>query len=709
MSSPASVPESEAVDTLRPFFEPRRVAVIGAGRQRGRIGAEIFHNLLADGFRGSSYPVNHHAVAVESIPAFASIADVPGPVDLAIIAVPAEAVEASVEQCLAAGVRAIIVITAGFGETGPAGRAVEARLREKVRRGGARLVGPNCMGLLNTDPAVLLNATFSPVFPPAGPIAFSSQSGALGLAILEYAHQLNLGISGFVSVGNKADVSSNDLIEYWERDERTRVILLYLESFGNPKRFAQIARRVGRLKPIVAVKAGRSRSGARAASSHTGAIAASDVVVDALFLDAGVIRTGTIEELFDVAALLAHQPLPAGPRVAILTNAGGPGIMAADACEAYGLMLPALAPSTVDALRSFLPPAASVVNPVDMIATATADDYRRAIPLLLADPNIDSLLVIFIPPLVTHAVDVARAVSGASSDSRKPMLTTFFGAEGVRALLGEVPCYAFPESGVRALARAVTYGRWRAQPAGSRPVLPRFDVQAAAAVIAGGDASSDGWLSPSSCASLLDACGIPAPFTRRIETGADATTAAAACGYPVVLKGWGPHVVHKTEAHAVFVGLENESAVMHAFTELRSRPEIEEITLQAMAEPGAEMIVGATLHPTFGHVVVCGSGGTQVELLHDTSCRLAPLTDLAAAEMLDGIRSIALLRGFRGRPRGDEAGLKDIVLRVSELVTACPDILELDFNPVIVAASAAMVVDARARVVRSGQAIAPSR
>jgi len=698
MSSPASLPELTAADTLRPFFEPRSVAVIGAGRQRGRIGAEIFHNLLADGFRGPSYPINHHAVEVESVPAFASIEEVPGPVDLAVIAVPANAVESSVDQCLAKGVRAILIITAGFGETGSAGRAVEVRLREKVRRVGVRLIGPNCMGLLTTNPSVRLNATFSPVFPPAGPIAFSSQSGALGLAILEYAHQLNLGISGFVSVGNKADVSSNDLIEYWEQDPQTRVILLYLESFGNPKRFGQIARRVGRLKPIIAVKAGRSRSGARAASSHTGAIAASDVVVDALFRDAGVVRTGTIEELFDVAALLAHQALPAGPRVGIVTNAGGPGIMAADACEAFGLTLPTLMPSTADALRSFLPAAASVANPVDMIATASADDYRRAIPLLLADENIDSLLVIFIPPLVTHAVDVARAVSQVTRNSTKPVLTTFFGAEGVRARLGDVPCYAFPESGVRALAHAVSYSQWRRQPTGHRPVMNRFDLQAASALLTQVHASGQGWLSPSSCSSLLEACGIAAPFTRRVQTKDQALRAATECGYPVVLKGWGPTVVHKTEAHAIFVGLEDDVTLGAAFTDLASRADIEEITLQAMVEPGVEMLVGATLDSTFGHVIVCGSGGTQVELLHDTSCRLAPLTDVAAAQMLDGIRGIALLRGFRGRPKGDEAGLTDIVLRVSELVTGCPDILEIDFNPVIVTSDRAQVVDARVRV-----------
>lgn len=684
--------------SLGPFFTPRSVAVIGAGRKRGGIGSEIFHNLIADGFRGVAHPVNPHAAQIESVPAFPSVTAIPGPVDLAVIAVPASAVEQAVDDCIAKGVPAIVVVTAGFSETGEAGREVERRLRDKVRRAGVRLIGPNCMGLVNTDPAVHLNATFSPVFPPAGPIAFSSQSGALGLAILEYAQQLNLGISGFVSVGNKADVSSNDLIEYWAEDPRTSVILLYLESFGNPRRFGQIARRVGRRKPIVVVKAGRSRSGARAASSHTGALAASDIVVDALFRDAGVIRTDTLEELFDVAALLAHRKRPSGPRVAILTNAGGPGIMAADACEARGLTLPALSPDTVSALRSFLPQTASVSNPVDMIATASPEHYRRAIPLLLGDPGIDSLLAIFIPPLVTSALDVAHEVASAARQSEKPVLATFFAAEGVRAVLGEVPCYAFPESAVRALAHAVSYSQWTRQPTGNRPVLDRLDLTAAGAGVHETLRAGGGWMSPVVCSSTLEACGIHAAPIRRVRSRDEAAAAARTLGYPVVLKGSGPAIVHKTEAGAIFTGLEDEASMLAAFDSLATRPDVVEVLMQPMVEAGVEMFVGASLDPTFGHVIMCGSGGTQVELLRDTTCRLAPLTDVTASQMLDEVRGTALLRGFRGRPKGDEAGLREIVLRVSELVTACPEILEIDLNPVIVTPRQACVVDARVRV-----------
>ena len=693
----AATPDVTSASALRPFFEPTTVAVIGASRRRGRIGSEIFHN-LASGFRGRVIPVNPCATDIEGIRAYPRIGEVAGDIDLAVLAVPATAVEATVDECIAKRVGALLVITAGFGETGDAGRAVEARLRDKVRRAGIRMIGPNCMGLLNTDPAFCLNASFSPVFPPAGPIAFSSQSGALGLAILEYAEQLHLGISSFVSVGNKADVSSNDLLEYWEHDPRTRVILLYLESFGNPDRFRRIARRVSRQKPIVAVKAGRSGSGARAAASHTGALAASDSVVDALFQDAGVIRTETLEELFDVAALLAHQPLPAGNRVAILTNAGGPGILAADACEGLGLTVPALQPGTTAELTAFLPAAASLRNPIDMLATASADDYRRAIPLLLADPGVDSLLVIFIPPLVTRSPDAARAIAETARASTKPVLATFFGAAGVPDILEPVPCYTFPESAVRALAHAVAYQRRRAEPEGTVPIFTDLDAGAVRAVVGRTLATGGGWLSPLGCNALLEAGGIPVAPIRAATTAQEALTAARHLGYPVVLKGSGPDILHKTEAHALYPGLTDDAAVRHAFSALARLPGVVQILVQPMVTPGVEMLVGVTCDPKFGHVVVLGSGGTLVELLRDTACRLAPLTDRSAREMLDELRGAALLRGYRGSAPADEAALVDVMLRISELLAACPEIVELDLNPVIVTPSGATVVDARVRV-----------
>ena len=693
-------PVVTVASTLRAFFEPRTIAVIGASRQPGTVGAAIFHNLAFGGFRGHVVPVHPWAIAIDGVRAYRSIEEVPGEIDLAVVVVPAAAVECVVDGCIARRIPAILVISAGFGETGPEGHARETALRDRVRAAGIRMIGPNCMGVLNTDPAVHLNASFSPVFPPGGSIAFSSQSGALGLAILEYAKELNLGISAFVSVGNKADVSSNDLLEYWEEDPRTQVILLYLESFGNPRKFSTLARRVARRKPIVAVKSGRSVSGARAASSHTGALASSDTVVDALFRDAGVIRTDTLEELFDVAALLAHQPLPTGRRVAILTNAGGPGILAADACEAHGLTLPALGEATVRALRSFLPAAASVGNPVDMLATAPADHFRRAIPLLLDDPSIDSLLTIFIPPLVTEPDAAARAIAGAAYQASKPVLATFFGAAGVPDLLAPVPCYVFPESAARALAHAVQYSAWRERPTGTPFTFDAATRGRLEQCVADAISDPSGWLTPAGGKALLDAAGIPTVALRTVDSEGEAVSVARAIGFPVVMKGSGPTLVHKTEADAVRINLTNDESVRLAYRDLASRREVSEVVVEPMIAGGVEMMVGAMIHGSFGPVVVCGSGGTLVELMRDSVLRLAPLSNGTATEMLDEVRGIAQLRGFRGRPRCDEAGLREIVLRVGALLDACPSIAELDLNPVIVRQTGAIAVDARLRVAR---------
>src|SRR6266498_3809255 len=426
--------QTAAIAAMEAFLSPRSVAVIGASRSRGTIGGEVFHNLLVTGFNGPVYPVNPGADVVQSVPAYSTVGDVPGPVDLAVIVVPASLVVEAAHQCGEKGVRALVVISSGFAETGEEGRARQRELLAVCRGFGMRLIGPNCMGLMNVSPDVRLNATFAPTFPPHGRVEFSSQSGALGLAVIDYASSLGLGLSSFVSVGNKADVSGNNLIHYWEADDRTDVILLYLESFGNPRKFARITRQVGKIKPIIAVKSGRSSAGARATSSHTGAlIAASDVTVDALFRQAGVIRTDTLAELFDVASLLANQPAPEGGRVGILTNAGGLGILAADACEGYGLEVPPLSTEVRRHLSEFLAPEASVSNPVDMIASATAEDYGRAIGILGAEADVDALIVLFVPPLVTRPEDVAHAIRTAVGALPRtlPVLTVFMSAHGV--------------------------------------------------------------------------------------------------------------------------------------------------------------------------------------------------------------------------------------------------------------------------------------
>jgi acetyl coenzyme A synthetase (ADP forming)-like protein len=693
-----------ATASLRPFFEPRSVAVVGANRSRGKIGSELFHNLIAAGFTGALYAVHPNASEIEGRAAYPSVSAIPGEVDLAVVVVPADDVLAVVEDCIAKGVRGICVISAGFGETGPSGAVREAELLIKVRDAGCRLIGPNCMGLLNTDRRFRLNATFSPVYPPEGQVAMSTQSGALGLAILDYARRLNIGISSFVSVGNKADVSGNDLIQYWADDPHTSVILLYLESFGNPKKFTELARRVSRTKPIVAVKAGRSAAGARAASSHTGALAASDTVVDALFRDAGVIRTARLEELFDVAALLSHQPLPAGRRVAIVTNAGGPGILAADACEGQALELAQLSDETRAKLRAFLPAAANVENPVDMLASAPPEHYAQTMQIVLGDPSVDSVIAIFIPPLVTEAESVAAAIREAAARSAaKPVLAVMMRAEGAPPSLSGIPAYAFPESAATALARATTYAEWRGKPEGVIPVFNDVRPEEVRAPIEAALSRGGGWLTVEELNALLSAVGIRFAETRHARTPDDAARIAEELGFPVVLKALGPALLHKTEHGAVILDLADPASVRSAANDLLERlgDKVTGFSVQRLIRGGVEMLIGCVNDALFGPVVVCGSGGVLAELQADVARRLHPLRMPDAAEMLDEIKSVRLLRGYRGLRPLDEGALRDALLRISNLLTICPEIQELDLNPIKVLERGVCVVDARARVERN--------
>jgi acetyl coenzyme A synthetase (ADP forming)-like protein len=604
--------QTAAYASMRAVFAPASIAVIGASRRPGQLGREILHNLRATGYRGALYVVNPNATEVDSVRSYASLRDIESPVELAVIAVPADLVESALDDCIAHGVPAVVVISAGFAETGEAGRRREEALLAKIRRAGIRMVGPNCMGVLNTDPAVQMHATFSSVYPPAGNVAMSSQSGALGLAVLDYARSLNIGFSTFISVGNKADVSGNDLIQYWAADPNTDVILLYLESFGNPRKFGEIARRVGRTKPIIAVKAGRTPAGARAASSHTGALATSDAIIDDLFRQAGVIRTRTLEEMFDVASLLANQPLPKGRRVAILTNAGGPGILAADACEANGLQLAQLGEETVAGLRAFLPAAASVGNPVDMIASASPEEYRRSLELLLRDPAIDAVVVIYIPVVATAASDVARAISeSAAGPNDKTMLATFMGSAGVPAPLAPVPSFAFPERAVNALGLATRYAEWRKRPAGNPKVFPDIDAPGLRAIIDASCARGGGWLDPLDVSDVLRAAGIPAPQTFVASSREDAVEGAICAGFPVALKAHGPSLLHKSDVGGVRLALQNEYAVGTAYDDMAAAigAQMTGAIIQPMIGGGVEMMLGATFEPTFGHVVACGGEG----------------------------------------------------------------------------------------------------
>ena len=683
------------------FFQPEAVAVIGASRDPYRIGSAVLQNLRACGFTGRLAAVHPSESRLHGVPAYPRATAIPHDVNLAIVSVPAAAVEAVVDDCLAKGIRAICVISAGFAEIGEDGRARERAIVDKVRAAGGRLIGPNCMGLLNTDPAISLNATFAPAYPPPGSIAMSSQSGALGVAILDYARQLNIGMSTFVSVGNKADVSGNDLLEYWEADPQTRVILLYLESFGNPAKFSRLARRIGRQKPIAALKSGRSAAGALAAASHTGALAASDDFVDALFHQSGVIRTDTITELFDVATLLTQQPVPRGRRVAILTNAGGPGILAADACQAHGLRAAVLDEATRSALASVLPPAAGINNPVDMLASATPDQYGHALTMLLNDPNVDSAIAIFIPPLVTNPDEVAAEIAAAAAASPlKTVCGVFMRSQAAPAALAGIPCFTFPEPAAIALARVAEYGEWRSRPAGESPALDDVQPALARGIVDGTLRRGGGWLTPIEANALLAAVGITTPRSYCVHSTDEAVTAATKLGFPVAVKAAGARLLHKTEHRAVRLHLDTRAAVRAAAEELRQAlgDRIECLLVQRMVEGGAEMMIGAIDDPTFGHAVVCGSGGVLVDLLADSACRLHPVSRQDAEDMVNGLKGVRLLRGFRGAAAGDEAAFRDAILRISALVGLCPEIRELDVNPLKVLPGGVSALDVRARV-----------
>jgi acetyl coenzyme A synthetase (ADP forming)-like protein len=707
--------------SIMPIFYPHSVAVIGASRNSESIGGRLFHNLLARGFTGPVYPVNPTADVVNSVRAYPSILDVPDPVDLAFIVVPEPFVRQVVEECAEKEVRGVVVISAGFSEVGDDGEKAERELLEAVRDAGMRMVGPNCMGVLNTDPAVHLDGQFGPRFPPRGNVAMSSQSGALGIAILDYASQLNIGISTFVSVGNKADVSGNDLLLYWEDDPSTDVILLYLESFGNPRRFSRIARRIGKSKPIVAVKSGRTSAGARAASSHTGSLASLDVAVDALFRQAGVVRTDTLEELFDVTALLANQPVPQGRRVAVLTNAGGPGILAADALEAQGLEVVEFSSELEATLKQHLSPEASVRNPVDMIASAGPDEYQACLDALMEADEIDAVIVIYIPAAPSGSEVVAATIRDTAirHRDRKTMLAVFMSARGVPDQLSgdeaRVPTYLFPEPAAKALARAVGYGEWRARPEGD--VVKFADVAAADAKVVITEAldrvgPEGGWLEPSEVEAVLGSFGIPLAGSGVASSAQGATDVAASIGGPVVLKVVSPTAIHKSDIGGVILDVEGSEAVSRAYEEVTSVvDDAEGVLVQEFVPGGHEVIVGMTEDPLFGPLLLFGLGGVYVELLADVAFRIHPLTDLDVAEMIRDVKSARLLEGYRGGEPGDIEALSEAMLRVSAMVDELPEIVEMDLNPVKVLApgSGIRVVDARIRVHPVVGSFMPSR
>jgi acetyl coenzyme A synthetase (ADP forming)-like protein len=683
--------------SLRPFFAPAGVAVIGASKRRGSIGGELFRNILAADFAGAAYPVNRTGEAVAGVRAYGTIEEIPDPVDLAVICVPGGSVLESAEEALRKGVPALCVISAGFAEVGSEGAERQDRLLALVRAHGARLVGPNCLGI--AVPALGLNATFAPRALPPGRIAFSSQSGALGLALLEKASERGLGFSAFVSIGNKADVSSNDLLEWWEEDEGTDVVLLYLESFGNPQKFARVAGRLARRKPILALKAGTSRAGARAASSHTAALAGSDAAVEALFRSAGVLRARTLEELVDVATLLSSQPLPRGRRVAVLTNAGGLGILCADACDAAGLELPELAGETRQALAAVLPSEASLANPVDLLGSATGATYAQVLPPILRDPGIDAVIALFVPPVIAGADEVAAAMRDALTRERseKPVLAVVVSADGTPETLREagspVATFAYPESAARALGLAAGRAEWLRRPTGTVPTVDGIDRETARQLVDTAlTASGDVWLDAAAARALLTAYGVPLVPEQAAADAAEAVAAARALGRPVVLKTAVPGV-HKTESGGVALNLDTDDEIRAAADRIGGP-----LLVQPMVGGGTELLAGIVQDPVFGPLVAFGPGGVLAELIGGAGFRIAPLTDRDADELVQSGKAGQLVRGFRGAAAADAHALVMLVHRLSRLAVDLPEVVELDLNPVIALPSGCVAVDARIRL-----------
>ncbi len=713
-----------AAASLRPFFAPASVAVVGASRESGTVGHQLVRSLVAAGFTGRLYAVNPRAAAAgESIAGVAAYADVdalPEAPTLAVIVRPAEAVQAAIDACARRAVPAVVVISAGFAEHDAAGAARQAALLATVRGHGMRMVGPNCLGVVSTDPAVRLNATFAPLYPAAGRVAMASESGALGLAVLALAEERGLGLSAFVSLGNRADVSSNDLVAYWGDDPRTRVILLYLESFGNARHFARLARAVGRRKPIVALKSGRTQAGQRASASHTAALAANDVGIDALFHQTGVLRAGTLDELFHLATLLDHQPLPPGPRVGIVTNAGGPGILCADACQAAGLVVPTLSDATRAALAARLPAHAATGNPVDLIATADPATFAHAIGPVLASGDVDSLIVLHIPLGLHPTADVTAAIAGAVAEARAagiaapPVIACLLpgpDAAPERPLPSgdtAIPVHRFPETAAAALAKAAAHGAWRARPAGTPPALAGVDAGAARRVCdAALAARGGGWLTAGEVRDVVAAFGLPIAPGGVAATADDAVRLAEAIGYPVALKLASHTIVHKTELDAVRLDLTDAAAVRGAFDAIRDRlardgrlADMDGALVQPMLRGGVEVMAGAAVDPVFGALVAFGLGGIHVEILGDVTFRVAPLDEADAAEMIRAIRGFRLLQGYRGHPAADIDALAELLLRLSRLVDELPEVAELDLNPVFArgAGLGCVIADARIRL-----------
>ncbi len=693
---------------LDAIFSPRSVAVVGASTTPGKVGHDIFVNILKGGYKGVLYPVNPGAEAIASVRAYPSIKDIPYPLDLAMIIVPPKAAIASVKEAIEKGVKGVVIVSAGFKEVGPEGLAIERQIVDICREHGVRLVGLNCLGVINPLTDVMLNASFSARMPKAGNVSFISQSGALCTAVLDFATARDFGFSKFISIGNKADVDEVDLLTYFRDDPDTEVIMIYVEELQRGQEFIKIAKEItggDRPKPILVIKSGRTSAGAQAAASHTGSLAGSEAVYDAIFAQSGIIRVQSIDELFDFAIAFAYKnenalgklrrKVPHGNRVAIVTNAGGPGIVATDMTVVSGLELAHFGEETVEALKSYLPATANVHNPVDIIGDAAQDRYENALATVIKDENVDGALVILTPQSMTNAIGTAEAIVRIAKRSHKPILCCFMGiidvSAGVKYLQEHgVPVYPFPEHTAKAFGALYRYSKWL-----NRQILAPFNLQhdkeSAREIIQSSLAAGKNYLGELAGIHLLKAYGFTVLPTVLAKDAQSAVAEAERIGYPVAMKIVSPQIIHKSDAGGVKINLGDEGAVRKAFDDIianakafKADAQIEGVLIQQMAPKGQEVILGASRYPKFGHLLMYGSGGVSVEVFKDVTFRLAPMTRNSARLMIRGIKGFALLNGFRGKPKCDLAALEKLLVALSDLVTDNPEIKELDINPLLV-------------------------
>ena len=683
------------MNNLDSIMKPRAIAVIGASTRAHTIGSDIMKRLQEYGFTGEIYPVNPKGGVIEGLQAYTSILDVPGKVDLAIIVVNAKFVLSTIDQCYQKGVGGLCVISAGFKETGPQGAELEKALLEKVRGYGMRCVGPNCLGVVNTHPSIRMDGCFAESLPQRGGIGFVSQSGALGGGILNILKDLNLGFAQFISIGNQADVNAETAMQYWENEDDVKQILLYMESIQNPANFRELATRISKKKPILALKAGRSAAGASAASSHTGSLAGADKAANALLRQSGVIREYSLENLFATAKVFDNCPIPKGDRVAIITNSGGPGIMATDAVSEYGMKMAQLSEETKDKLRSFLPAAASVKNPVDMIASAPIEHYKQTLETVLADDQVDMVVVIYLPFLGLKDIDVAKAVMEIKAKHpEKPIVGVFMTTSEFFAKLSDmqvnVPFFMYAEQAVDGLNRLNEQRQWVEKPVGQ---VVSFDVDRdrARSIMQASLADGRAQLTTRESIDVLDAYGIRVCRSGFATDEEEAVALANQIGYPVVMKMTSKTTSHKTDVGGVRVNIQSADELRAQYRDLIEKLRerglldgLEGVIIQEMVTGSREMVCGVATDPQYGHMMMFGLGGVFIEVMKDVTFRMAPLTDIDAQEMIRGVKAYKLLEGARGTTPAQLDQLESVLLRLSQLVTDFPEIEELDINPLII-------------------------